>query len=184
MNLEEVTKVYEEELVMDFPKDEVKPLKKIVKLINEGTYVAWGFYDEERLLAYAWICTPKNGKLILLDYFSVCRGKRGRGYGSRFLRMLRHFYEDKAGIILEAEDVAYAPDREQEQVRISRIHFYEKNGLRIANVKEQAFGVDYTILVYDCKEQSTDEQVKEGLETVYHTFLSDASYEKNVKISL
>ena len=35
MNLEEVTKVYEEELVMDFPEDEVKPLKKIIKLMKK-----------------------------------------------------------------------------------------------------------------------------------------------------
>jgi hypothetical protein len=184
MNFEEVTKVYKEYLVVDFPEDEVKPLDKILRLMKEGKYITWGFYKEEELLAYAWFCIPKDSSLILLDYLSVCCGNRGRGYGSRFLRMLKHFYENKSGIILEAEDVAYAPSKEQEAERLSRIHFYEKNGLRVTKIRAEVFGVNYIILVYNCGGSPTDEEVLGGLEAVYHTFLSSNSYNKNVKFNL
>ncbi len=55
-----VASVYEERMVHDFKKDEHKPLKLILKAIDDGIYECLGLSDDERLLGYTFLV--KQGK--------------------------------------------------------------------------------------------------------------------------
>ena len=54
--LNEITEIYNTYLVVDFPKNEVKPLSRITELYEKQLYFAYGLYgDDHALLAYAFL---------------------------------------------------------------------------------------------------------------------------------
>ena len=78
-----------------------------------GTYVAYGFYTENTLVAYAYLCgTAGKPELpVLLDYLAVVKEHRGEGYGSAVLAMLKD--ELPQGMMIEAESIANAENEEE-----------------------------------------------------------------------
>jgi len=108
-----------------FPKKEQEKMDRILKIsesplgdfsvILEGdTRVGLLFYMKSRRLVYIY-------------YLAIDPGYRGRGYGSRVLSMIEEMYPD-CGFTLNSE----APDdmAENNEQRMERIAFYERNGFR------------------------------------------------------
>ena len=52
LNKDQVAFLYRERMVHDFKKDELKPLKMILKAIDEGIYESLGLSDGAGLLGY------------------------------------------------------------------------------------------------------------------------------------
>ena len=65
LNKDRVSSIYEERMVHDFKKDELKPLRMILKAMDEGIYESLGLSDGERLLGYTFLV--KQGKRYLVD---------------------------------------------------------------------------------------------------------------------
>lgn len=179
LNLNECRQIYEWHLVNHFPADEVKPFYIIEKCLEEGSYLPYGFYEEGRLVAYAYML--KKGSYFLLDYLAVLEEIRGQGKGSEILSIIKKELGEKETVFIEAE----CPDPHEPEIRetqVRRIRFYLRNGAKEAGLMWSAFGVPYRVLVLGKPLES--ERAKEGMEQLYHSMLSDEMYEKNVFFKL
>lgn len=109
-----------------FPKDERIPLPflhLLTILRKNARFLA--FYDGEDLVGFAHVIS--DGELLFVLFLAVDPTARSQGYGSRILAALREAYPDHE-MFLEIEPVGTdAPNEEQ---RVRRLAFYERNGLR------------------------------------------------------
>lgn len=178
--LEEARAVYIGHAHRDFPSDELKPFSMIEKLWEMGCYHAYGFYEEagDALRAYAFIMADKDTETLLVDYFAVCEGGRGKGYGAAALALLKETCMEWDGIIFEVEDVDSAASDEERQTRRRRISFYENNGVIMTDTRSFAFGVDYRLMVMPLKSGMAAGQVGEKLSAIYKKMLPEHIYKK------
>lgn len=183
--LNEISEIYNTYLVVDFPKNEVKPLSRITELYEKQLYFAYGLYgDGNALLAYAFLYAAPNSDFLLLDYFAVLKSMRGEGLGTKALSLLcteveTHF----AGLIIEAENPDFAETAEEKEIRKRRIRFYERNGFEHTQILSRLFGVEYCILVRTARAPSTLNLTQSVINT-YHTLIPSKHWEKNVSVRI
>lgn len=103
VSLESARKIYMTYLKTDFPSEEIKPFAVIEKMWNNDSYYVYAFYEKaseddtgksmydqrDILCAYAFLLADNTKHTLLLDYFAVCKDRRGEGYGSRAIALLR-----------------------------------------------------------------------------------------------
>ncbi|MGI6260741.1 MAG: GNAT family N-acetyltransferase [Acutalibacteraceae bacterium] len=164
----EISEIYQNHLVFDFPADEVKPLGRILQMLHNGIYFAFGLFEDDVLRGYAFFVKSGNGKAALLDYFAVLRGKRGGGIGSRFLALLRCELQNLDMVLLESEAIDAAENEEETTIRTRRIAFYLRNGVRKTGVRSVVFGVEYEILCMDCAAHTGSTELRRMLDDIYH----------------
>ena len=164
----EISDIYQNHLIFDFPADEVKPLERILQMLHSGIYFAFGLFEGAALRGYAFFVKSKNGKAALLDYFAVLRGKRGDGIGSHFLALLRCELQQLDTVILESEAIDAAENEEETDIRTRRIAFYLRNGVRKTGIRSVVFGVEYEILCLDCASHSDAAALRRTLDDIYH----------------
>lgn len=75
LDLAEARQVCDEHMMYDFPDNERKPFSSIEGMARKGWYRCLGFYEEERLAAYAfWIFADD-----IMDTGNGCgMGRKGR----------------------------------------------------------------------------------------------------------
>jgi hypothetical protein len=112
LNAQALTALYQTELVRAFPPTELKPLKSMLTLMEQGRYEALGMYDEDGLHGYALFWLEPGIPFALLDYFGTLEGQRGSGLGTKMLDLLAEHYRNYRGIFGEAEGV-FSPDPEE-----------------------------------------------------------------------
>ena len=59
--------------------------------------------------------------MVLRDYLAAVSDERSAGHGSRMLGFLREACAEKGGILIEAEDPAFAADEADGEIRRRRI---------------------------------------------------------------
>ena len=126
---QQLAQLYRQELTSAFPPEELKPLRSMLSLMEQGRYQALGLYDGEDLVAYALIWLEPGCPFALLDYLGTMAGLRDRGLGGRMLDLLAEHYAHFRGIFGEAE----APengDPAGDPLRRRRLAFYQRNGFR------------------------------------------------------
>lgn len=178
----ELLKVYEERLVNEFHKEEIKPYELIKRLVEEDKYIGYGLYEGDKLVAYALLCKSENGEYIMLDYYVVESEFRGSGYGSKFLNELYEVTKSYKGIIGEIEDPNYAIDKDDLEYRKKRIKFYEKNGLHHTNLRSSVFGVKYIVMIMT-KDKFVEKQIEESLRSIYKELFGEEALDKQIEIS-
>lgn len=175
---EALTALYNSELVADFPKSELKPLRGMLNLMDRGVYDPLLVTEGEETVGYAmvWLPTDRNG--ALLEYFGVLRGKRNSGLGSRILDLLTQRYGQLFG---EAE-APTSTDPAENDLRRHRIGFYERNGFRVLDYECALFGVHFNCL-YRGPEQ--DDRVVEKMHRgVYAHYFTPAHMERFIQLPL
>lgn len=100
---QQLAQLYRQELTSAFPPEELKPLRSMLSLMEQGRYQALGLYDGEDLVAYALIWLEPGCPFALVDYLGTMAGLRDRGLGSRMLDLLAEHYAHFRGIFGEAE---------------------------------------------------------------------------------
>lgn len=179
LDLKTVKDVYEKRLILDFPKDEVKPLATIINGFNNGIYDAYGYFEAGKLLAYAFFVIDKNCRL--LDYLAVSPKVRGSGVGSRFLQALKTELKDSCElVIIESENPDAAQNEQQKSLRERRVAFYLKNGAVTTGSTAKIFGVDYKILALPLSENATFTTQK--YLSIYKNLLTKRLFEENIKV--
>ncbi len=174
--------IYNTYMIMDFPKEELKSLKKITRLAKDDQYIGYGLYEAEDLVGYAFFMTFEN--IILLDYFAIINGKRGGGIGSEAINIITDFFKDKYDVfILESENPDYAKDSEDKEIREKRIRFYEKNLLVKTDIKAKVYGVNFTIFIKNDKIKNI-EKTANLLYNLYVAMGTKEKCEENVFIGL
>lgn len=175
-----IREVYRQRVKADFPPKERRPLSNILFLMRKGVYQGIGLYEEEALLAYAFLARDAASGWVLMDYYAVRGDLRGRGYGGTFLRLLGERYRESAGILVEAESVRSAQTAEEQAIRKKRIRFYRNNGMHTADFYCLLFGVEYEILYLPCEGRAEAASPREGLQTIYDTIIPKILHTKNI----
>lgn len=172
-DVKDIEYIYNNHIIYDFPKNEVKPLSRILYLEGKGLYFAYGLYENDELLCYAFFSGAYECDYVLLDYLAVVSGKRGTGIGTKMLEFLKkEICKTKSGFLLESENPDYAKDESDKATRIRRLKFYENCGLYTTKMQSQLFGVEYKILVYAEKTPSTL-SITHAITELYHALIAE-----------
>ena len=173
MELEEVRAVYEQDMVYQFPPEEVKPFSSIRSLMRRGMYSCFALREGKDLLAYAFFMHAPQNSHALLDYYVVCTPYRNKGYGSAFLEQLAEVLARFDSILVEAENPAYAESAAERTQQERRISFYERNGFRKTALRVNLFSMEYVILQRELCATSTDREARLMLDGLYRAMLGD-----------
>lgn len=168
-----------------FPSEELKPLKTVEWLLSKQIYHAYGFYEKDRLLAYACLIQINGQSAVLLDYYAVLEQYRSSGIGGIFLQKLAERLRDKEGLYIESEDPAFAHDAGDCELRKRRIAFYERNGALRTGLLSRLFGVDYTILFLPCHSKTAEKADWhfDRLNQIYLEMFPPEYYQTKVRIT-
>ena len=178
LNKAELTALYREHLLADFPKSELKPLKGMLNLMDRGVYDPLLVTDNGEPVGYAMVWLPADRTGALLEYFGVLRGKRNGGIGSRILDLLTGRYGQLFG---EAEAPS-SEDPEENDLRRRRIAFYERSGFRVLDYECALFGVHFNCLY---RGPETDDRVVEAMHRgVYAGWFSPSHMERFIQLPL
>ncbi len=180
-DIKEAEKFYNDYILFDFPKPEVKPFKTIKSLMERGLYIVLSFEEDNNLKAYAFLCYNSKKDYLLLDYYAVLKQYRGTGIGKKIFKILTNEFENMKGIIVEAENPMFSKDNEDDIIRKRRISFYEKCGLYDTGVRENVFEVSYVVLFKEIKGKAAQDDILSELEDIYKLLVRQPYYDLLVK---
>ena len=178
LNKEELARLFEEEMVIDFPKSELKPLSAMYRLMDLGLYEPLRVLQDGQPVGYALAWLPAGRQGALLDYFGVSRDKRDAGLGSAVLAMLVERY----GCIFGEVEAPVDPDPEVNELRRRRIGFYLRNGLRQLDYDCALFGVHYNCLYLG--PETDDRKIETMHRAVYSDYYSSEHFARFVQLPL
>lgn len=176
----QVAEIYETYMTDDFPEEELRPLDEFLDRMVRGIYECLGLYENEVLMAYGYFTKNIDGGYLLLDFLAVCPEYRSGGYGSKFMQMVKEYYREYKGILLECEPERTAADEAERDLRHRRIGFYIRNGSRLAGLSAVVFGVEFDILYLPIKEE--EPQHGEALNGLYRSMFGTEEYRKYTKL--
>lgn len=186
LSAEQLTEIYNQYMVIDFPQDELKPLNRILYMMETGLSCAYGIYEQGSLRGYAVFIVPEGLRYGLLDYLAVLEKYRGTGVGHMFFDLigdtLATRYLALRGFLIESEAVECAADAQEHQIREKRISFYLQNKCLQTTLGSRLFGVVYSILVYDFDRRADAAVTLEDLDSVYTAMFPKHHYENNVSL--
>ena len=182
LSADELTALYQTELVNAFPPSELKPLKSMLTLMEGSRYEALGMYDENGMHGYALTWLEPGIPFALLDYFGTLEGQRGSGLGTKMLDLLAEHYKNYRGIFGEAEGV-FSPDPEEAKLQQRRLDFYSRNGFRYGGYDCALFGVHYLTLIRG-NEDVTAEELLDAHQRIYRSGIPPQAYEQFIQIPL
>ena len=178
LNQEELKRLYSNEMVFDFPKSELKPVRSMLRLMDMGVYDPLLVLEDGEAVGYAMVWLPADRSGGLLEYFGVLRGKRNGGLGTQILALLAERYGQIFGEV-EAVDSA---DPAENDLRRRRIGFYLRNGFRVLDYECALFGVHFNCL-YRGPEQD-DRKVEKLHRSVYADYFSPAHMARYIQLPL
>ena len=151
LNQEQMETLYKTKLQEDFPANELKPLSRLVTMMEEGIYECTGLYSGEKLAAYAFFVRLEERGYYLLDYLAVEADFRGQGLGSIYMQKMKEYFPDCKGLFIECESESELREATPENAsmlaeRRNRIRFYLNNGAVLTNLKSFLFSPEYSIL--------------------------------------
>lgn len=193
LSRQQTANIYKEWINLHFPSDEVKPLKNIYKMWDEGAYSALALYDKEAceegeplkgLIGYAFFVNAPDSEMVLLDYYAIIGQYRNQGLGSVFLGEIKRNLKNSKGIIIETEDVELAVSDEELVVRKRRNMFYTSNGAVETGIKTRVYGVPYAIwsLAAEGVVISREESL-EAVKKIYRTMFPPERFGTHIFIS-
>lgn len=178
LNKEELTALYNAELVYDFPKSELKPVRAMHRLMDMGIYEPMLVLEDGEAIGYAMVWLPPCRRGALLEYFGVLRGKRNAGLGTAIL----HLLAEKYGQIFGEAEAPTSDDSAENDLRRRRIGFYLRNGLRLLDYECALFGVHFNCLYLG--PETDDRRIEELHRSVYATYFSPEHMGRYIQLPL
>ncbi len=106
-----------------FPPEECFTMEEILRL-SESVHIEYkSFWEGEQLCGILFYNVGET--MLYLFYLAVPTEVRSKGYGAKLIQWLIKMYSDKA-IVGNIEPIGF--DAENENQRIRRLAFYERNG--------------------------------------------------------
>lgn len=123
-----------------FPVRERVPYISLMfqKLFNRFKFNA--YYDEGTFVGFVFF--RKGKKSVYLNYFATRSECRNKGYGKEIIQLFLKEHEDKP-VCLTIESPEGLPE---EDIRVRRKNFYERNGLILHPYSASLRGVKYTFM--------------------------------------
>lgn len=173
---EQLETVYEADLKVSFPAAELKPLRIIQKMVEDGYYRPWCLFDGKEIVGecFLWLGAPG---WALLDYLCVSPRFRNGGVGARMLAEMLAAEPDTV-ILGESEVPEYAPDPDMARRRLG---FYARNHARLAGYDTEMFGVPYKTL-YWADAPIPDQQLIDAHRVIYLSRFSPDKYARYIRI--
>ena len=125
-----------------FPKEERAPLFTLYYKTKKENYNFYAIVEEEEFAGL--IYTMEDGGIVYVFFFAIVDEKRGQGYGSKVLSMIKDMYPDRT-VTLMIEDMRETEADNYEQ-RVRRLNFYERNGFTQLHIHIIEAGVRYELL--------------------------------------
>ncbi len=110
-----------------FPKDERRPVNEWLNILhNNNQFTLYGVIIEHEIAGFitSWDLTPE---IVYIEHFAISKNMRGKNIGSRIITQFIKETKSKS-IILEVEIPELATEKEEKNIRESRIKFYERLG--------------------------------------------------------
>lgn len=104
------------------------------------------YYENEEFSGF--YAAIKEKDILCILYFSIEENKRDHGIGSQILNNIINNHPD-CRIIVDVELPEDYADNETQ--RLSRMHFYHKNGFKDTDIIYKWKNTDYQILIYNGK---------------------------------
>ena len=180
LDKERVASLYEERMVHDFKKDELKPLKMILKALDDGIYECLGLSDGAGLLGYTFLV--RQGKRYLVDYLAVYPEERDKGRGATILKLLSEYITDAEIMIIEVEDPFYAESSEEKETQERRVSFYLMNNCVDTGVRVRCFGVPFILISFLDKSNLDRSTVWEVYQSFYRAVLPKKLFDANIEL--
>lgn len=178
---DEIIRIYEVYMMIDFPQSEIKPLRAILNLIDKHRYIAYGLFDGNELIGYSFLVKSVDDNWILLDYFAICNNYRNLGYGSQYLKLL--FGElgkmKVKALIIEIEKIECGKTSEEVLLRTRRKEFYLKNGVISTVSFATIFDTEFEIMYYPMGENYDAKKIIDKYMEIYQMMLPKKLYEEN-----
>ena len=179
LDKQELTDLYQNEMVFDFPKAELKPLRAMLRLMDMGQYDPLLITDDEGSpLGYAMLWLPRARNGALLEYLGVLRGKRNGGLGTHILPLLA----DRYGQLFGEAEAPSSSDAAENDLRSRRIGFYERNGFRLLDYDCALFGVHFKCLYRG--PQADDRKVEALHRSVYASYFTPEHMARYIQLPL
>ena len=135
---------FKELYASSFPSSERAPVWFLMRRARKDNIILRLYYDKGEPVGIAYYILHND--LTYVVYLAVCGNRRSEGHGSRILGQLKEDYPGNR-IVLTIEMVdERAKNNEQ---RIRRKRFYEKNGLTGAGILVKQMGGLYELLAQD-----------------------------------
>lgn len=175
--------LFESHMRRDFPDNELKPLWRLYELKERGIYRTTALYTGEKLCAYAMFSSAPDCPCLLLDYFAVDPALRGKGIGTRALKVIAEWAKDKTqGILIEAENPDFARTLEERRTRIRRLDFYRHCGAKLTGYKLWLYFVDYRVFYLAADGvQRTDAYLQKAQAQIYRAQFTQQVYDTRVR---
>ena len=173
---EQLETVYDADLKVSFPAAELKPLRIIQRMLEDGYYRPWCLFDGAEIVGECFLWLGEPG-WALLDYLCISPRCRNGGLGAL---MLEKMLEAEPGVVIlgESEMPEYAPDPAMAQRRLG---FYARNHARLAGYDTEMFGVPYKTLYW--AEGKVDESaLMEEHRFVYASTFAPDKFRRYVRI--
>jgi len=167
LEINELRNLYQTQIKNDFPRFERRPFHLIRNLHSNGKYLCLVLEEEKQVIAYATFIVDDSISNVLLDYFAVAEKRRGSGIGSRFISLVRDYWSDKSGIIIECESPDTARTEGEKAVRKRRIDFYLRGGAENTTVRWRILGMRYNILWLPTSPNNTQINIAKDLAGLY-----------------
>jgi hypothetical protein len=180
LNKDQVASLYNERMVHDFKKDELKPLKMILKALDEGIYECLGLSDGAGLLGYTFLV--RQGKRYLVDYLAVYPEERDKGRGATILKLLSEYITDAEIVVVEVEDPFYAESSEEKEIQERRVSFYLRNNCVDTGVRVRCFGVPFIIIRSGGNSSLDRDVVWEIYQSFYRAVLPKKMFDANIEL--
>ena len=113
---EQLETVYDADLKVSFPAAELKPLRIIQRMLEDGYYRPWCLFDGTEIVGECFLWLGEPG-WALLDYLCISPRCRNGGLGALLLEKM---LEAEPGVVIlgESEMPEYAPDPAMAQRRL------------------------------------------------------------------
>ena len=179
LNKAQVENVYNERMVIDFPKDELKPLDILYRAMDNGIYEPLGLFDATGIIGYTFLV--KHDRDYLVDYLAVYPQQRNLGSGGIMVRMLSDYLKDAENLIAEIENPEYAENEDDKILQTRRFDFYKRNGCSDTGLRVRCFGVPFMILRWGKKYTDNVDALWRMYQSFYRIMLPKDMFEKNIK---
>lgn len=125
-----------------FPAYERLPFETLQQKVSDNDQIKMlTFKSNDHVAGILFLVTLADDKAFIL-YFAVDATIRGKGIGSQMLSCLKQRYT--GGIVLESEIVGTNADNEQQ--RLQRYQFYQRNGVLDSGFVAQNMGGTFHLL--------------------------------------
>lgn len=158
-----------------FPANERVPFWLLKRLAKKENADFFGIYDKQNFIGLVYIINYKD--IVFIFYLAIDENLRGQGYGTKVLSAIKEKY-DNHRIVLNIEEIDSKSSNNEQ--RLKRKKFYQKNGFIDLNYKIREAGVMYETLCYSKNNATVDkEEYMEMMRNYFGKVISKYVYKQN-----